>query len=146
MYLYISKGFTLIELIIVVSIVGILASISIPAYQDYVAKAQVGEAVKLLDGARYIIEEDVFQTGSFPENITDLTDLGVRAQGNYGQITTAADAVASTGTIKYTYTSGNPQLTINNQNSMSFTRDINGAWLCSSTLPAKLVPKICSTN
>lgn len=131
---------------IVVSIIGILASIAIPAYQDYIAKAQIGEAVQLLDGARSIIEEDVFQTATFPADTTDLSNLGIRIQGTYGYITTSADAIEPTGSIKYTYTSGNAQLTINNQNSMSFTRDINGTWFCSSTLPAKLVPKTCSTN
>lgn len=141
-----SKGFTLIELMIVVSIIGILASIAVPAYQDYIAKAQIGEAVQLLDGAHSIIEEDVFQTATFPADTADLINLGVRTQGTYGYITTSANAEASTGTLKYTYTSGNSQLTIANKNTVSFTRDINGTWLCSSNLPAKLVPKTCSTN
>lgn len=131
---------------IVVSIIGILASIAIPAYQDYIAKAQIGEAMKLLDGAHSIIEEDVFQTGTFPADTTDLTDLGVRTQGTYGYMTTLADPVSSTGTIKYTYTSGNSQLTVSNQDSVSFSRDIDGAWVCSSTLPVKLVPKTCTAN
>jgi len=141
-----SKGFTLIELMIVVSIIGILASIAVPSYQDYIAKAQIGEAIQLLDGAHSIIEEDVFQTATFPRDTSDLTNLGVRIQGTYGHITTSANAEASTGTLKYTYTSGNSQLTIANKNTVLFTRDINGIWLCSSTLPAKLVPKTCSTN
>src|SRR5450631_1887329 len=54
---HIQKGFTLIELMIVVAIIGILAAVAIPAYQDYTAKAQSSEAFVLLDGLKTPIAE-----------------------------------------------------------------------------------------
>ena len=88
------QGFTLIELMIVVAIIGILAAIAIPAYQDYIARSQVAEASTLIGGARTAIEEDVAQTGAFPANVGALTGLGVRVSGEYVSVLTPA----STGT------------------------------------------------
>lgn len=51
------KGFTLIELMIVVAIIGILAAIALPAYQDYTARSQVSEALSLASGARTAVTE-----------------------------------------------------------------------------------------
>ena len=48
----IQKGFTLIELMIVIAIIGILAVIALPAYQDYTARAQVSEAISLMEGQK----------------------------------------------------------------------------------------------
>lgn len=61
------KGFTLIELMIVVAIIGILAAIAIPAYQDYTARAQVSEGLNLASGPRTAIAEFVTTRGEWPD-------------------------------------------------------------------------------
>ena len=74
------QGFTLIELMIVVAIIGILAAIAIPAYQDYTIRAQVSEGLNLAGGAKAAVSEYTMDRGSFPDDngvagISDATDI-----------------------------------------------------------------------
>ncbi|EMT5213425.1 pilin [Neisseria gonorrhoeae] len=62
------KGFTLIELMIVIAIVGILAAVALPAYQDYTARAQVSEAILLAEGQKSAVTEYYLNNGEWPEN------------------------------------------------------------------------------
>ena len=62
------QGFTLIELMIVVAIIGILAAIAIPAYQDYTIRAQVSEGLNLSGGAKAAVTEYFQDQGAFPAN------------------------------------------------------------------------------
>ncbi|HEZ0476002.1 TPA: pilin [Neisseria meningitidis] len=62
------KGFTLIELMIVIAIVGILAAVALPAYQDYTARAQVSEAILLAEGQKSAVTEYYLNHGTWPSN------------------------------------------------------------------------------
>ncbi|HEZ6805159.1 TPA: pilin [Neisseria meningitidis] len=64
------KGFTLIELMIVIAIVGILAAVALPAYQDYTARAQVSEAILLAEGQKSAVTEYYLNHGTWPKNNT----------------------------------------------------------------------------
>ncbi|EMT3086256.1 pilin [Neisseria gonorrhoeae] len=100
------KGFTLIELMIVIAIVGILAAVALPAYQDYTARAQVSEAILLAEGQKSAVTEYYLNNGIWPEN---NGDAGVASsssiKGKYVQKVEVAKGVvtaqmASTGVNK----------------------------------------------
>ena len=73
------QGFTLIELMIVVAIIGILAAIALPAYQDYTIRAQVSEGLSLASGARTAVSEYFQNTGDLP---TDNDQAGLSQEGD----------------------------------------------------------------
>lgn len=78
------QGFTLIELMIVIAIIGILAAIAIPAYQDYVVRSQVSEALSLADGSKTAIAEFYSNTGRLPgDNASAGLATAGSITGNY---------------------------------------------------------------
>ncbi len=96
----IQKGFTLIELMIVVAIIGILAAVAIPAYGDYTARAQAAEAFTLMDGIKTPLTELYTSTGTF---LIDNTGAGngitAIVSGKYVNSLTAGSGVASTSSL-----------------------------------------------
>ena len=98
----IQQGFTLIELMIVVAIIGILAAIAIPAYQDYTIRAQVTEGLNLAGAAKVSIAEYYAQKGAWPTALvgTAAGQLGFTAAptGKY-----VASIALNAGTINITY-------------------------------------------
>ncbi|HEZ4807805.1 TPA: pilin [Neisseria meningitidis] len=89
------KGFTLIELMIVIAIVGILAAVALPAYQDYTARAQVSEAILLAEGQKSAVTEYYLNHGIWPANnssagvATSASDI----KGKYVQSVEVANGV-----------------------------------------------------
>jgi len=93
------QGFTLIELMIVIAIIGILAAIAIPAYQDYVIRSQVSEGLSLADGAKVGVGEFYTNTGRLPGNNASAgiaTDTSI--SGNY---VTKVDVAAGLITVSF---------------------------------------------
>ncbi|HGO9011577.1 TPA: pilin [Neisseria meningitidis] len=88
------KGFTLIELMIVIAIVGILAAVALPAYQDYTARAQVSEAILLAEGQKSAVTEYYLNHGEWPANNSSAgVATSADIKGKYVKSVTVANGV-----------------------------------------------------
>ena len=150
------KGFTLIELMIVIAIIGILAAIAIPAYQNYTIRSQVTEGLTLADGWKTAIGEYYDQNGAMP--------IGWSTTGGVGQI---AQQAASTGKYVSSITvgaGGQIQIIYSNVAPNQANKALNGkqldlspgvnangdvVWICGKALPPAtpgLAPQGDNTN
>jgi type IV pilus assembly protein PilA len=125
----IQKGFTLIELMIVIAIIGILAAIAIPAYQDYTVRAQVTEGLNLAGDLKAAVAETFAQTGAWPAN---NAAVGITA-AKTGRYVTGVDI--ATGTINITYgNQANATALAANQNVLSLRPTVSAnqdvIWTC----------------
>ncbi|WP_250628460.1 pilin [Pinirhizobacter soli] len=141
----VQKGFTLIELMIVVAIIAILAAIAIPAYQDYTIRSQVSEGPVLADGAKTAVAEFYQNTGRFPLN---NGSAGLAAALSIkGQYVSSITIGASTGLITAAY--GGPKAstkipTASNLVLSPITNAGSIAWRCkSATLKTNYIPSSC---
>jgi type IV pilus assembly protein PilA len=96
----VQKGFTLIELMIVVAIIGILAAIAIPAYQDYTIRAQVSEGLTLAAAAKAAVAESFSQSGQAPANRT-VAGMSANATDTSGKYVTSITITSGRIDIAY---------------------------------------------
>ena len=139
----IQKGFTLIELMIVIAIIGILAVVALPAYQDYTARAQVSEALTLAEGQKSAVTEYRSDRGDWPTT-NAMAGVASSISGKY----VASVEVSADGIITATMKSSNINNDIKGGTLILTPTDVAGSftWTCNDgTIAQKFRPSTCRT-
>ncbi len=137
------RGFTLIELMIVVAIIGILAAIAIPMYLDYTTRSQIAEALNVAGGAQSAVTEYYQEHGAFP---TNNVQAGLAAAGSIAGNYVVSVSADSSGVITILY--GNEAHPFINGETVTLTATDNSGsvgWACASggVIQAKHMPSAC---
>ena len=139
------QGFTLIELMIVVAIIGILAAVALPAYQDYTTRAKVSELILAASSGRTALSEAYATNGSFPDD-TSSADYVTNASSKYVKSVVYTEEnskaiITVTGTAELGAGVTDPTIKLTGEGN-SATGTVR--WTCSAgTLPAKYLPASC---
>ena len=136
------QGFTLIELMIVVAIIGILSAIAVPAYQDYTKRTKVSEGVNLVAPAKLAVAEYYDSKGTLPDgNTTAGLSASTEIKGTYTTYVNVATGGVITMMVK-----GTNDTTLDGK-TIIYTPTTNGgsvSWACTSgTVPGKFRPAAC---
>ncbi len=141
-----SKGFTLIELMIVIAIIGILMAYAIPAFQDYTTRSKAGECLSLSNGAKLAVSERWSATNNLAALTSNplafLPAANTITGANVGSVEVTGGA--NGGSITCTFVSADPDL--NTLNIVFNPEDVGGSleWTCdASSLPLELRPGNC---
>jgi len=143
------KGFTLIELMIVVAIIGILAAIAIPQYQDYIARSQVSRVMSEVGSVR-TATENCMMNGIAEANCNFgwtasnlLGAVNLQGSGTGAGLVATIDATNNTASLVATF-GGNASSAINGD-TLTWARDANGVWSCTTNTDTKYQPAGCGT-
>ncbi len=145
------KGFTLIELMIVIAIIGILAAIAIPQYQNYVAKSQVSRVMSEVGSMKTAVETCLLEGVSEADCQYGWTDSNLLAgatvlqgeEGSAGLTSNFGEAGADTTLVAVF---GNSAATALKTKTLTWTRTGEGSWSCSTSVEGKYAPAGCTST